>query len=65
MSLDRAIEHGKEKRKPYYGSERFDASCRPHGGCPYCERNRKYSDNKRKLSAEEQLRNINEDSSNS
>ncbi len=40
MSLDKAIEHGKEKRKPYYTSGRFDRSCRPHGGCPYCESNR-------------------------
>lgn len=39
MSLARAIEHGKEKRKSYFKSERFDKSCRPHGGCPYCERN--------------------------
>lgn len=40
MSLDKAIEHGKEKRKKYYKSGRFDLTCRPHGSCPYCFRNR-------------------------
>lgn len=42
MSLDKAITHGKEFRKPYMGSKRYDKSCRNHGGCPYCERNRKH-----------------------
>lgn len=42
MSLDKAIEHGKEKRKEYRGSKAIDKSCRNHGGCPWCERNRKY-----------------------
>lgn len=41
MSFERAIEHGKEKRKQYRNSKRFDASCRNHGGCPACESNRK------------------------
>jgi hypothetical protein len=40
MSLEKAIQHGKEHRKPYRGSKRFDRSCRNHGGCPYCENNR-------------------------
>jgi hypothetical protein len=42
MSLDKAIEHGKERRKPYYGSKAFDYTCRNHGGCPWCEQNRKH-----------------------
>jgi hypothetical protein len=46
MSLEKAIRYGKEKRKNYYGSEAFDHSCRPHGGCPYCENNRKFADKK-------------------
>ena len=33
MSLDKAIEHGKEKRKPYYGAQSIDCTCRPHGSC--------------------------------
>ena len=36
MSLDKAIKHGKEKRKPYLRSKRFDRSCRNHGSCPWC-----------------------------
>lgn len=49
MSLDKGIEHGKEHRKPYYKSGKFDITCRPHGGkgkkrdrvaCPWCTGNR-------------------------
>ena len=42
MSLDKAIEHGKEKREPYQGAKLYFKSCRNHGGCPWCERNRKH-----------------------
>lgn len=42
MSLDKAISHGKEKRKPYRGSKAIDGTCRNHGGCPWCEENRKH-----------------------
>jgi hypothetical protein len=51
MSLEKAIKHGKEKRKGYYGSQAFDHSCRPHGSCPYCENNRLFSDKKARLKA--------------
>jgi len=47
MSLDQSIQHGKEHRKPYYNSGRFDRTCRPHGSCPWCERNRRYRNEKR------------------
>lgn len=47
MSLQKAIDHGKEHRKGYAERGlpgRFDMTCRPHGAgrspCPYCERNR-------------------------
>ena len=40
MSLDKSIKNGRERRKAYRGSARFDRSCRPNGGCPWCERNR-------------------------
>lgn len=49
MSLYKGIEGGKEKRKKYYGSEAHDPSCRPHGGCVYCEQGRLHSNLKRKL----------------
>ena len=40
MSLDKAILHGKEKRRPYRGSKAIDPSCRNHGDCPVCRENR-------------------------
>ena len=36
MSLDKGIEHGKEKRQKYRGAKAFDRSCRNGGGCSYC-----------------------------
>lgn len=42
MSLDKAIEHGKERRKPYRGSKAFDYTCRNHGSCQWCVENRKH-----------------------
>ena len=42
MSLDKAIMHGKERRKPYRGSKAIDGTCRNHGGGPWCEENRKH-----------------------
>lgn len=48
MSLDKAIEHGKEKRKPYYGTKAYDCTCRNHGSCDWCKENRlhKFRDKK-------------------
>lgn len=40
MSLEKAIEHGKEKRRPYRHSQRFDWTCRNHGSCAWCRGNR-------------------------
>lgn len=42
MSLDKAIKYGKEHRKPYTGSEAIFTSCRHHGGCLWCEENRRH-----------------------
>ena len=42
MSLDKAIEHGKEKRKPYRGAKAIDCTCRNHGTCKWCAENRKH-----------------------
>ena len=49
MSLEKAIKHGKEHRKPYRGSKAFDCSCRNHGSCSYCESNRTLFDKKARL----------------
>lgn len=43
MSLDKAIEHGKEHRKKYSGSKAIDKTCRNHGGCDWCKGNRVHS----------------------
>lgn len=51
MPLDKAIEHGKERRKPYYGAKAIDRTCRNHGTCVWCERNRLHSSRKRELAA--------------
>ena len=40
MSLEKAIEHGKDRRKPYRKSKAFDRTCRNHGSCSWCEQNR-------------------------
>lgn len=40
MSLDKAIQHGKEHRKPYRGGKAIDYTCRNHGGCLACLSNR-------------------------
>lgn len=52
MSMDKAIESGKEKRKQYRGSKSFDCSCRNHGGCPVCRENRLHKHRKQLLKAE-------------
>ena len=40
MSHNKAILHGKEKRKPYTGAKAIDKSCRNHGSCIWCRGNR-------------------------
>jgi hypothetical protein len=55
MSLDKAIEHGKEKRKPYRGAAVFVQSCRNHGGCPWCEEDRKHKFRDKKPITKEDL----------
>lgn len=42
MSLDKAIEHGKEKRKSYHGAQAIDCTCRPHSSCEWCRADRMY-----------------------
>lgn len=56
MSLNKAIEHGKEKRKPYTGSKAIDKTCRNHGGCSWCEENRKYKYTKQEEGMDERIR---------
>jgi len=55
MALDKAIDSGKEHRKPYYGSKRFDRTCRNHGSCGHCSENRKHKYTKRLQDTIDQL----------
>lgn len=52
MSLEKAIYYGKEHRKPYYHSGRFDYTCRPHGSCGYCRGNRLFNSLSRMIYAD-------------
>lgn len=54
MSNDKGIEHGKEHRKPYTGSKAIDCSCRNHGGCQWCEENRKHKYRKKEIDLDQQ-----------
>lgn len=47
MSLNKAIERGKERRKKYYGAKAIDCTCRNHGSCGWCMSSRLYKNNKR------------------
>lgn len=58
MGFDRAIEHGKTRRKQYRHSKLFDYSCRNHGGCAWCEGNRFHSDKMREQASEEQIKEV-------
>ena len=40
MSLDKAISHGKEHRKPYHGAKACDKTCRNHGSDDWAKNNR-------------------------
>ena len=40
MSMDKAILHGKEHRKPYRGNKIYSGQCRNHGSCLWCLENR-------------------------
>jgi len=53
--LDRAIEHGKEKRKKFYGAKAVACSCRNHGSCPWCEGNRLHKIKVAKVAWEDEL----------
>ena len=55
MSLNKAISSGKEHRKPYYKSGRFDRTCRPGGSCPYCHGNRMHKHTKKQMNADDTM----------
>lgn len=58
MGLDKAIEHGKEHRKPFMGAKAIFRSCRNHGGgrrseCVWCASNRQHNNIKQMEKAKE------------
>ena len=55
MSLDKAIEHGKEKRKQYRGAKAVDKQCRNHGNCPWCQKAVKYKQKKKERRTDDVL----------
>ncbi len=45
--FDTNYSNRKDHRRPYFGTERVDRSCRPHGGCPHCESGRMHNARRR------------------
>ena len=52
MSLDKSIEHGKEKRKKRPFAKSIDKRCRNHGGCTWCLENRLHKYKKKMVKVE-------------
>ena len=46
MSLDKAIEHNKEKREQYRGAKACDKTCRNHGSDDWAKDNRLIHNNR-------------------
>lgn len=49
MSLNKAVQHGKEHRKPYIGEKAENKTTRNHGSDPVAQQNRRFSTEKRKM----------------
>lgn len=58
MSLDKAIQHGKEHRERYYGCKSFDKTCRNHGSDDWMKNNRTFDTIKNKMSKKDMLNNL-------
>jgi len=56
MSLVKAIESGKEHRKPYKKAKAVSNSCCNHGGCLWCEGNRLNKDKAKKKLAQQEIK---------
>ena len=55
MSLDKAILHGKEKRKQYRGCKSFDPATRNHGSDTYMNKGRLHNRTKKEKAAQSQI----------
>lgn len=61
MSNDKAIEHGKEHRRPYRGAEAVDKTCRCNGSCSYCKSNRLHNSKRKEDMADDKLKEYQKD----
>jgi hypothetical protein len=52
MSLDKAIDSGKERRQQYRGTKAIDRTCRNHGSCPWCAEGRQHREKRQKKTVE-------------
>lgn len=59
MSLDKSIQHGKDRRKPYRGRKSFSKPCRNNGDCPVCRSNRMHKVNREQERGEAQIHDLN------
>ncbi len=55
MGLEKAIASGKERRAEFRKAKAVDRTCRCHGGCRWCEGNRKHAVELAKQSADDAL----------
>lgn len=56
MSLNKAIQHHKEYRRPYHGAKAVDATCRNHGSDSWAVSNRLYAVRRREAATESAIR---------
>lgn len=56
MSLNKAIEHGKEHRKEYNGAKAVDKTCRNHGDCAWCRDGRLHQRHKVEEAADKDMK---------
>jgi hypothetical protein len=61
MGFDNHYPRRKDHRKPYHARGKHDRTCRPNGTCPYCQNNRRHSNFKKKLIAEDKLKEFKDD----
>ena len=55
MSMEKAVKHGKVKRRKYYDSRTFDYSCRHGGNCAWCSNGRQFKGRKDMAASQEQV----------
>lgn len=61
MSLNKAIQRGKERRQPYCGAKALDPMCRNHGGDDWCKRNRTIRVRRAEQAAEAKMKEMTEE----